>query len=67
MAFNVESREYNERWYTDLKAWKIDTGSGNTSNSNSANNSSPKKQNATGSQNGDVTTFHTDAEDDLPF
>ncbi len=22
--FNVESREYNERWYTDLKAWKIE-------------------------------------------
>jgi len=22
--FNVESREYNEKWYTDLMAWKID-------------------------------------------
>lgn len=21
--FNVESREYNGRWYTDVKAWKI--------------------------------------------
>jgi hypothetical protein len=22
----VESREYNGRWYTDVKAWKIETG-----------------------------------------
>lgn len=22
--FSVESREYNERWYTDLKAYRID-------------------------------------------
>jgi hypothetical protein len=22
--FDVESREYNSRWYTDVKAWKID-------------------------------------------
>lgn len=23
VSFNVESREYNERWYTDLRAWRI--------------------------------------------
>ncbi|MBM3431797.1 MAG: DUF3127 domain-containing protein [Bacteroidetes bacterium] len=23
--FDVESREYNGRWYTDVKAWRIDT------------------------------------------
>jgi len=23
VSFNVESREYNQKWYTDLKAWKI--------------------------------------------
>jgi hypothetical protein len=22
--FDVESREYNQRWYTDVKAWKIE-------------------------------------------
>jgi len=26
VSFNVESREYNGRWYTDIKAWKIDSG-----------------------------------------
>lgn len=24
IAINVESREFNERWYTDVRAWKID-------------------------------------------
>lgn len=23
ISFDVESREYNNRWYTDVKAWKI--------------------------------------------
>ena len=24
VSINIESREYNERWYTDVKAWKWD-------------------------------------------
>ncbi len=24
LSFDVESREYNGRWYTDVKAWKIE-------------------------------------------
>ena len=23
--FDIESREYNGRWYTDVKAWRVDT------------------------------------------
>lgn len=26
--FDVESREFNSRWYTDVKAWKIEVASG---------------------------------------
>ncbi len=26
--FDIESREYNGRWYTDVKAWKIEPASG---------------------------------------
>ncbi len=33
VSFNVESREYNNRWYTDLRAWKI-AKSGNQSSEN---------------------------------
>ena len=29
--FNVDSREYNGRWYTDCKAWKIESASAGTS------------------------------------
>ena len=32
--FDIESREYNSKWYTDIKAWKIEvagTGTQNTS------------------------------------
>jgi len=34
ISFDVESREYNGRWYTDVKAWKIEAaGAANTSSS----------------------------------
>src|SRR6056300_332153 len=26
VGINIESREYNDRWYTDIKAWRIDVG-----------------------------------------
>lgn len=30
VSFDVESREYNGRWYTTIRAWKVDkNGSGN--------------------------------------
>ncbi len=25
ISFNLESREFNGKWYTDVKAWKIET------------------------------------------
>lgn len=28
-GINVESREYNGRWYTDVKAWKVDKAGAN--------------------------------------
>ena len=31
-SINIESREYNGRWYTDVRAWKIQKGSGNGNN-----------------------------------
>jgi len=66
VAINVESREYNDRWYTDVKAWKIETGSGGGSVAPKSNNYKKAE-----TQNGasEITTFHADAdgEDDLPF
>lgn len=31
ISFDVESREYNGRWYTDVKAWKVETANGGSS------------------------------------
>ncbi|RYF79095.1 MAG: DUF3127 domain-containing protein, partial [Chitinophagaceae bacterium] len=28
ISFDVESREYNGRWYTDCKAWKVSSAGG---------------------------------------
>ncbi len=33
VAVNVESREFNGRWYTDLRAWRIDVTGASSSNS----------------------------------
>ncbi len=30
-SINIESREYNGRWYTDVRAWKIQKDSGQSS------------------------------------
>jgi hypothetical protein len=26
VSFDIESREYNGRWYTTVRAWKVDKG-----------------------------------------
>lgn len=31
ISFDVESREYNGRWYTDVKAWKVESAGGSSS------------------------------------
>lgn len=32
VSFDLESREYNGKWYTDVRAWKVESeGSSNTS------------------------------------
>lgn len=60
-SIDVESREYNSRWYTEVKAWKVDKagagngGGGNASFSGGNNSTLPP-----------VTTFTEDS-DDLPF
>ncbi|MEN2280523.1 DUF3127 domain-containing protein [Algoriphagus sp. SE2] len=55
LGVDLESREYNGRWYTDVKAYKVDrTGSENNAPSQ---NSMPE-----------VSSFHSDNEEDtLPF
>ncbi len=28
VSFNISSREYNGRWYTDLRAWRVENAAG---------------------------------------
>jgi hypothetical protein len=55
-GIEVESREYNGRWYTDVKAWRVEKG-GSAGGGNASPNKMPE-----------VTTFNDDSGDDvLPF
>lgn len=65
VAFDVESREYNGRWYTDVKAWKIESTQSQASDSGSGGG---------GAKNFPDDPFPDDLmnpkagqEDDLPF
>ncbi len=55
-GIEVESREFNGRWYTDVKVWRVDKKGGN------------HPQNENSATNPDVSTFNDDSgEDILPF
>lgn len=57
ISVNIESREFNNRWYTDIRAWKIDRLEDSGSNIQSAD-----------PMNSPVDFPSGDAgEDDLPF
>ena len=52
--FDIESREYNSKWYTDIKAWKIEVAGTSTQN--------------TPTNDTNTNDFITNGEDDiLPF
>jgi hypothetical protein len=34
VSFNAESREFNGKWYTDLRIWKLESGAGHAENFN---------------------------------
>lgn len=63
ISFDVESREYNGRWYTDVKAWKVElAGAG-------APQQAPNYQDAPGfppPPPAEPISFGDD-KDDLPF
>jgi len=56
ISFNVESREYNNRWYTDIKAWKIEAGA------EGSRSSSDQEQSYQ-----DIPPVSSGGSDDLPF
>ncbi|GHV13292.1 hypothetical protein FACS1894169_00090 [Bacteroidia bacterium] len=61
VSFDIESREYNGNWYTDLRAWKIDAAGAGVPVPPTA---APYNQQAAPSAPVD---FSGDEGDDLPF
>jgi hypothetical protein len=59
VSVNIDSREYNGKWYTDVKAWKVVRGSTKTP---------PPEPLSDTSFHTDATLYQsTDIVDDLPF
>ncbi|MFM6982979.1 MAG: DUF3127 domain-containing protein [Chitinophagaceae bacterium] len=59
VSYNLESREYNGRWYTDVRSWKIESASGG---------GSAPVQTENYNQAPVIEDFgNSDTSDDLPF
>jgi len=75
--FNPESREYNDRWYTDLKCFRIDTfnpvsatgpQAGQTATQpNSAPSSFQQPSPSAKEESGSFNSTEPQEDDDLPF
>jgi hypothetical protein len=79
-SINIESREYNERWYTEVRAWKLDPATAGAPTSGGPApqqnyNPAPQGQGYTPSptpafqpvSNDNDSFFKSDEQDDLPF
>lgn len=71
ISFNVESREYNQRWYTDLRAWRIERANteGDAPNPQAQSYSQPSAQGFAPQTSQELPGDLPDGagEDDLPF
>jgi len=66
-SIDINSREWNGRWFTDLRAWRIQAGDvQNTSSSNNNDHSFPNQEPGVISDSG-INTSNNNWEGDLPF
>lgn len=62
VSFDIESREFNDKWYTDAKAWKIDAADSQGTEKTGASSSTQTESVAeTASESAEESS------DDLPF
>lgn len=66
-SINIESREFNERWYTDVKAWKIQKGMVASNNTSSAPQAPASSNTPPPPSAADMPAQSDEMEDDLPF
>jgi len=65
LSVNIESREYNGKWYTDVRAWKVEPGDANAGATSSTQNSTPIDK-PFSDEPADLSPS-SDVVDDLPF
>jgi hypothetical protein len=61
VSLNLESREYNGKWYTNVNAWRIEAAGNGTSSAGGSSNEMDSMPETTTYNSGDSST------DDLPF
>ncbi len=65
---NIESREYNGKWYTDVKIWAVERGGSNSSPQNNSNAASYESEDQQGARmSAPQETPPPGADDELPF
>ncbi|RRB06952.1 DUF3127 domain-containing protein [Larkinella rosea] len=64
-AISIESREYNDRWYTDVRAWRIESADG-VEQQPAAAPAAPRRQEPRAANDRPLTTFEED-DNGLPF
>lgn len=60
VSFDLESREYQGKWYNDIRSWKMETDSGIINSAPSQTQLPPLTEN-------DIPAVESSADDDLPF
>ena len=66
IEFDVESREYNGKWYTDVKAWKINKNSSVQGTKQEAKEDTSSYQTNVKSASASISN-ENEIEDNLPF
>lgn len=70
VGFDIDSREFNARWYTTIRAWKISKGEENATSEQQANTSNviqPKAEEKKQEQNNIFDTPSNNEGGDSPF
>ena len=68
VSFDISSREYNTKWYTDVKAWKIEGGGVSGGGNSTGSNNSGSRQEFASDPNQEFAANTAEVkEDDLPF
>lgn len=65
VEFDVESREYNGKWYTDAKAWRINKNTSDSPAQQQTSTSNQSTTNSTSTTNNNIG--NTEIDEDLPF